>query len=247
MKAAVNGVLNMSVLDGWWDEAFRTGIGWAVGRVEEYADINYQYDVEANAIYDLLEKEIIPLFYARGSDRIPRGWIRYMKDSIKELWPVFNTHRMVTEYTQHCYNQAERRFHLLSADNYAGAKALAAFKDDIAGSWAKIRIEDIRSDAEERVMIGNCLNVQVVVYLGDISADLVDVQVFHGPVDSAGMLINGAADSLREIRPLSDGRYEFSGSISCSQSGMQGFSVRILPKHELLENPYMPGLIKWAG
>ncbi len=246
MKAAANGVLNMSILDGWWDEAFRPGIGWAIGKVDEYADINYQYDIEANAIYDLLEKEVIPLFYSRGSDKLPRGWIRSMKESIRTLWPVFNTHRMAIEYTESCYNKAEVRFNLLTGTGNAGAKALAAFKEGMAAGWAKIAIENIRSDAEERIMIGNCLNVGVTVNLGNIDPDHVDVQVYHGLLDSTGMIVEGVADSLREIKKIADARYEFTGCINCTLSGMQGFSVRVLPKNELLLSPYVPGLIKWA-
>jgi starch phosphorylase len=247
MKAAVNGALNMSILDGWWDEAFKPGIGWAIGKADEYSDINYQYDIEANAIYDLLEKEVIPLFYSRGSDKLPRGWLRYMKDSISTLYPVFNTHRMVTEYTEQCYNKAESRFILLSQNTCQNAKALSAFKDGLAGRWTKIKIEDIRSEVEDKVLIGHCLTVLATVNLGDISPDHVDVQVYHGLVDSGCMIVEGVVDSLLDIRHLSDGKYEFSGCIKCTLSGMQGFSVRILPKHELLENPFIPGLIKWAG
>jgi len=246
MKGAANGVLNMSILDGWWDEAFKPDIGWAIGKVDEYADINYQYDIEANAIYDLLEKEVIPLFYGRGSDKLPRGWIRNMKESIRTLWPVFNTHRMVIEYTERCYNKAENRFNLLTASGNSGAKTLAVFKDGIAGRWGRIRIEDIRSDAEERVLIGNCLNVMVRVNLAEIDPDHVDVQVYHGLVDSTGMIFEGVSDSLRDIRKIADGRYEFAGCLKCTLSGMQGFSVRILPKNELLESPFVPGFIKWA-
>ena len=246
MKAAVNGVLNMSILDGWWDEAFRPGIGWAIGKVDEYSDINYQYDIEANAIYDLLEKEVIPLFYTRGTDKLPRGWIHYMKESIRSLYPVFNTNRMVIEYTERCYNKAESRFGLVTQNNYENAKALAGFKDGIAGKWSKIKIEDIRSDAEEKVMIGHCLTVLATVNLGEINPDHVDVQVYHGLVDNTGMITEGVSDSLKDIRKLTDGKYEFSGCLNCTLSGMQGFSIRILPKNALLENPFVPGLVKWA-
>jgi len=108
------------------------------------------------------------------------------------------------------------------------------------------KIEDIRSDSEDKVMIGNCLNVMVTVNLGDISPDQVDVQAFHGLIDSTGMIIGGVSDRLGDIRKISDNRYEFSGCLNCTLSGMQGFSIRILPKNELLNNPYVPGLIKWA-
>jgi starch phosphorylase len=153
---------------------------------------------------------------------------------------------MVIEYTNRCYNKTENRFSLLTGTGYAGAKALAAFKEGISARWGKIKIEDIRSDAEERVMIGNCLNVIVAVNLGDIDPDHVDVQVYHGLVDSTGMIVEGVSDSLRDIKKISDGKYEFAGCLKCTLSGMQGFSVRILPKNELLDSPYVPGLIRWA-
>jgi len=247
MKAAVNGVLNMSILDGWWDEAFRTGIGWAIGKAEEYADINYQYDIEANAIYDLLEKEVIPLYYTRGSDKLPRGWIRYMKDSVRSLYPVFNTNRMVIDYTKQCYNKAETRHGLISGNNFEGARDLSAFKEGLAAKWSKIKIIDIRSDAEEKVMIGQCITILVTVNLGDLKPEHVDVQVYHGLVDNTGSINDGAVDNLRDIRRLSDGKYEFSGCINCTLSGMQGFSIRIIPRHDLLDNPYLPGMIRWAS
>lgn len=141
-----------------------------------------------------------------------------------------------------CYNKAENRFNLLTGNGNSGAKTLAAFKDGIAGRWGRIRIEDIRSDAEERVLIGNCLNVMVTVNLAEIDPDHVDVQVYHGLVDSTGMIFEGVSDSLRDIRKIADGRYEFAGCLKCTLSGMQGFSVRILPKNELLESPFVPGL-----
>lgn len=246
MKAAVNGVLNMSILDGWWDEAYQLGIGWAIGKSEEYTDINYQYDIEANAIYDLLDKELIPLFYRRGADRLPREWIRCMKDSIKKLYPRFNTHRMVSEYATRFYVKADERYRMLGADGFARARQLAAYRDRLRRNWQKIRIEDVRSDVGESVMIGGRVSVNAVVFLDSIDPREVDVQVYHGLTDTDGMIFEGAWNSLSASRKISEGRHEFSGHLPCTLSGMQGLSVRVLPRHELLDNPYIPEMITWA-
>jgi len=247
MKAAANGVLNMSILDGWWDEAFRPGIGWAIGKGEEYEDIDYQYDVEANAIYDLLEKEVIPLFYSRGADNLPRGWIRYMKDSIKSICPEFNSHRMVLEYTEKFYMNAASRFREMSEDGFGPARTLAAFRERLVSEWDRIRIDQISCDAGERVMINEAVGIKVTVFLGDIPPESVDVQVYRGHMDSSGTITGGTACSLNSVKPLDEGRYEFSGDFQCSSSGLQGVTVRVMPRNEKLPSPYIPGLVKWAG
>ena len=114
MKAAVNGALNLSVLDGWWVEACNVNTGWAIGQGEEYGDEKYQDEVESNALYNLLEKELIPLFYNRGADGLPRAWISKMKTSMREICPVFNTNRMVKEYAEKYYLPAHNRYSSLT-------------------------------------------------------------------------------------------------------------------------------------
>ncbi|HDL20652.1 MAG TPA: alpha-glucan family phosphorylase, partial [Nitrospirae bacterium] len=246
MKAAANGALNMSILDGWWDEAFKPGIGWAIGKGEEYKDIDYQYDVEANAIYDLLGKDIIPLFYSRGSDNLPRGWIRYMKDSIKSICPVFNSHRMVFEYTERFYMDAGKRVHMMSDNGFEVAKSIAVFRERLAADWDKIKVENVDSSVGVRILTGENIGINVKVFLGDIVPEDIDVQVYEGSIDSEGEIVEGKASSLNNHRVISDGRYEYSGSFVCSSSGLQGFTVRIMPKNKNLDNSYIPGLIKWA-
>src|SRR5205807_2084988 len=121
MKVCCNGGLNLSVLDGWWVEAFGQDNGWAMGAGEEYTDLPYQDDVESRAIYDLLEQEIVPLFYNRSSDGLPRGWIRVMKQSIGSVCPVFNTNRMVQEYIEKCYWPSAERYGVLAASTFKRA------------------------------------------------------------------------------------------------------------------------------
>ena len=125
MKAVPNGVLNLSTLDGWWDEAYRQGCGWAIGRGETYEDHQLQDEIESRDIYNLLEHEIVPLFYDRGLDNLPSGWLEKMKTAMHHLCPTFNSHRMVLEYTNEYYVSSSRRYNELSGEDMKGAKELA--------------------------------------------------------------------------------------------------------------------------
>src|SRR6059058_4205899 len=117
MKAAANGVLNCSVLDRCWVEGYTPEVGWAIGHGESYSDPNYQDTVESNALYDLLEKQIVPLFYDRGVDNIPRPWIAHMKACMSKLAPAFNTNRMVRDYAEKIYLPAFGRGQKLAENN----------------------------------------------------------------------------------------------------------------------------------
>ena len=133
MKVAFNGGLNLSVLDGWWCEGYKGNNGWAIGNGEVYEDVEYQNEIESRAIYDLLEKEIVPLFYDRGPDGIPRGWVACMKASLQSLCPVFGTDRMVQQYTANFYLPAQQELQRLTADGLAVATDLAAWKGQLQG------------------------------------------------------------------------------------------------------------------
>src|SRR6185295_9885909 len=128
MKVCCNGGLNLSILDGWWVEGYAHDNGWAIGAGEEYTDLTYQDDVESRAIYDLLEQEIVPLFYTRSSDGLPRGWLKVMKRSMGTVCPVFNTNRMVQEYMDKCYSPSADRFDRLTRDKLKGAAALSDWR-----------------------------------------------------------------------------------------------------------------------
>src|SRR5262249_46462702 len=128
MKGSANGGLNLSVLDGWWVEGYQGDNGFAIGAGEEYTDLTYQDDVESRSIYDMLEQEIVPLFYTRSSDGLPRGWLRTMKRSMATLNPVFNTGRMVAEYTTEAYYPSAQRYHRLTAEGLRKAAELAHWR-----------------------------------------------------------------------------------------------------------------------
>lgn len=258
MKAAVNGVLNMSTLDGWWCEGYTPEGGWVIGAGETYEDPDYQDIVESQAIYNMLENEVIPLFYTRSADNLPRAWIRRMKNSIKWIAPRFNTHRMVAEYTRRFYNPAAAKWRYLTAEAMARAKAFSQWKADIRESWPQCEVKDVtmrvlEGDVSEemnprqpQLKVGSQLAVRALIKLGSISPDDVSVELYHGPVDTWGNIREGDAVRMDFEKPADEqGEHWFTGSMPCKKTGQHGVAVRILPKHTDLVNPHELGLILW--
>jgi starch phosphorylase len=246
MKVAVNGGLNLSILDGWWCEGYQTDNGWAIGAGEEYTDLNYQDEVESRAIYDLLEQEIVPLFYNRGSDGLPRGWIRMMKRSMQTITPVFNTHRMLQEYMERCYWPAWLHYAELGGENLEPARQLARWRRRILENWSAIRVENVEADHLENIAVGQEIEVQALVHLGPLSPDDVEVQLYHGRVDSLGEIPAPQTVSMAHSGSKGDGRHLYVGYLLCQTSGQHGFAVRVLPKPKNPINPLSFGLVTWG-
>ncbi|MGH2370670.1 MAG: alpha-glucan family phosphorylase, partial [Chloroflexota bacterium] len=254
MKAALNGVLHLSVLDGWWAEAYRPGLGWAIGQGEEYQDEGYQDVVEARAAFELLEKEVAPLFYDRGPDGLPRGWIAMMKAAIRELGPVYNTNRMLHEYVERFYLPAANRFTHLTEQGAGASRALAAWKQRLAAAWGDVRVVEVHAPMADAT-VGMELPVRAHIHLGALRPEDVSVQLYDGPVDAHGHIANGQAVEMAVDVAVegstgtssSDGVYAYTGAIPCRSSGLHGYSVRVMPRHPDLPNAYQPGLITWAS
>jgi len=258
MKVTMNGALNMSTLDGWWCEGYRPDGGWAIGVEQNYSDPDYQDMVESQAIYNLLENEVIPLFYTRSADNLPRAWIHRVKNSIKWIAPRFNTHRMVAEYTQRFYNPAAARWRYLTAEAMTGAKAFAQWKSDMKKAWPEFAIKDVQMQVKNgedsellnlkqpQLKVGSQLSISALVKLAKVSPDDVSVEFYHGPVDSRGNIRNGSAVRMDYKESTGqDGEHWFVGSMSCRETGRQGVAVRVLPRNADLVNPYELGLILW--
>jgi starch phosphorylase len=280
MKAAANGALNLSTLDGWWDEAWNsrageresggTGeyiygaeatslahplthspalnlIGWTIGRGEIYDDLDYQDQVEAEALYDLLEGDVIPTFYDRGEDKLPRRWIERMKASIGNLCHYFNTHRMVREYTERFYLPAAERQGELTADGMARARSLAAWKERVRDQWSRVRIESVTADSLDGVQVNSEIRAQAEVSLGALTPGDVCVELYVGLVNADGEIVGARAIPMLPIGDGVAGRYRFEiSSVACCRSGLHGFTVRAQPRHPDLIAPFLPGLIVWA-
>jgi starch phosphorylase len=245
MKAAMNGVLNCSVLDGWWDEAYAKDLGWAIGHGEVYANYDYQDQVESQAMYDLLEKHIVPLFYDREEDGLPRQWCGWIKKSMQSLVPRFNTNRMVQDYTEQYYIPAHVRAVELSKQNYEGAAELAHYAGEMRGNWNEIRVETIEADTARPLGVREPMGVTSVVYLGPIRPEHVRVQLYCGQVDAEGRIPQGNAVNMTLEEDLGEGRYRYRGQLSAGNSGQYGFAVRVIPGHKLMATPFVPGLISW--
>ncbi|MHC4864789.1 MAG: alpha-glucan family phosphorylase [Planctomycetota bacterium] len=260
MKAAINGALNISTLDGWWCEGYSPELGWVVGAGETYADVGYQDMVESQAIYNILENEVVPLFYTRSADNLPRAWIQRMKNSIRQITPQFNTDRMVGEYTQEYYNPAADRCQRTNTDAMAGAKAFAKWKTELRNAWSALAIKHVGIEVKNgqenttpnparlRLKVGSQLSVKALIKLGGIDPNDVSVELYHGPMDPWGNIQSGSAVRMVHKETSGhDGEHWFSGSMTCQRTGRHGVTVRILPRHDQMVDPYEPGMILWEN
>ncbi|MBY0587239.1 alpha-glucan family phosphorylase [bacterium] len=246
MKGPANGSINFSVLDGWWCEAYAGDNGWAIGSGEEYTDLNYHDEVESRAMYDLLEKEITPLFYDRTADNLPRGWIRRMKRSIMTVCPVFNTNRMVQEYTERFYLPSSTKFGELAANGLANGTALSLWLHKMRTVWDSVRVANVDVIENGRLEVGKRLRVKAELALGDLLPSEVKVELYHGSVDATGNINGAQVISMSSTTKSANGTHGFEGEIPCRTSGQHGFAVRVLPHHPNLPRTYEPGLIRWG-
>ncbi len=245
MKAAANGIPNCSILDGWWVEGYAPDVGWAIGRGEEYADHEEQDKAESAALYDLLERQIVPQFYQRGSDGLPRDWIGRMKCCVRKLAPAFNTNRMVREYTERFYVPAAVRGRRLDGDNLAAAVGLARAKAGLRHKWAGVRVLDVRASGTGHFKVGQAVEVEATVDLPNVRPAEVVVQLYCGPTTAAGGIEDPQVLTMEPVREAGPDRHVYVGTITCRTSGRQGYAVRVLPGHPDLASPFEPGLIVW--
>jgi starch phosphorylase len=262
MKAAINGVLHIGTLDGWWCEGYAPDAGWAIGAGESYPEVlrDYQDEVDSQSLYNLLENEVIPLFYTRSADNLPRAWMRRVKNSIKRIAPRFNTHRMVAEYTRRFYNPAAAKWQHLTAEEESGAKAFARWKADMREAWPQLAVKDVIIEVNNgechkepehkqcQVKVGSTLSVRALVELGRIKPDDISVELYHGPVDACGEIREGSAVRMDHKEfSQQDGKHWFGGLVPCRRTGQHGVAVRVLPRHPDMANPYDLGLILWES
>ncbi|MDR1105326.1 MAG: alpha-glucan family phosphorylase [Treponema sp.] len=246
MKAAMNGVLNCSILDGWWDEAYNPELGWAIGQGEEYHDDQLQDDIESKALYDLLERDIVPLFYQRGRDGLPREWIKRMKACMNTIGQSMSSHRMLMDYSNNFYFPALKNYRRIVKDDYAESKSLAAYFTKLRQGWDGLRINKIESNARPVMQRGDSLTVTAYIDLGPLSPEEVLVELYHGSVSNQSSDIKNARRVEMKWAGTEGNMNLYQIRIETSDTGFQGHTVRILPKHAALVHPYRSGFIKWA-
>ncbi|MGH9273225.1 MAG: alpha-glucan family phosphorylase, partial [Acidimicrobiales bacterium] len=245
MKAVLNGGLNLSILDGWWDEAFDGENGWAISSAEHVEDLERRDEVEAGSLFELLERQVVPLFYERWQGPVPRRWVKRVKRSLITLGPFVSAARMVRDYTEQLYEPTAGQGDLLSADDHKRARGLATWKQTVAQAWPGVHVDHVDIDVDV-ADLGVERTVQTVVSLGALSPDDVQVQLIHGPSGQGQELSSTTVVSMAPAGTADDGHLRYTGTFACEQAGRYGITVRIVPAHEDLMNPAELGLIAWA-
>lgn len=247
MKAAMNGLPNLSVLDGWWDEADYNATGWPIGHGEDYDDPHHQDDVEANALYDLLEQEVVPLFYDRDTEDLPRRWIAKMKDTIRLNCPHFNTARMVGEYAKRAYFPASERYFRMATNHYGPAKDLAQWETKLQEHWYDMKIVDVDISEPADILVNQTVGVKVRIKLAHLTPEDVQVELYQGPINAVGEIVNGVPVVMEYQGSDSQDQSIYTANIAYGSSGLQGVSLRVVPRHINLSNAYSLGLVLWAS
>ena len=246
MKAALNGGLHLSVLDGWWAEGYTRERGWAIGDGVIDEDPEFQDMVESQALYNLLENEVVPCFYERQSDYLPSRWTAMMKASIKMGLLDFTSHRMLEEYNQKFYSPARQEYEKLLADNGKRAKELIKQRQRLEKLWKSVRVAMPSSDHESaNFYVGDSFKVTTQVHLGELKPEEVDVELYYGPVGSSNKILTSHVKIMEMQKEQGEGNYEYVYELTCETTGRYGFTARVTPRgHDWKK--VTPGFIVWA-
>ena len=254
MKLPPNGGLNLSVLDGWWPESYNGKNGWAIGADLPNDPIVHpsdalQNEVDITSLFNVIENQIVPLYYAKPDGRLPLAWIQLMRESIRTVVPVFNTHRMVSEYSRRLYEPAAAAHRRMDADDYKNARALSAWKQNIRALWSGVKVRDYNleysADGQPEFLVGETVTVKAHVHLGSVKPENVRVQAYFGPVVH-GLITAATVQDLKDLTDDGGGLYTYSGKIPASDSGAFGINIRVIPHHSDLVQDHELCLITWA-
>lgn len=243
MKVTFNGGLNLSTVDGWWAEKPNNDCGWDIGKGEEYEDPEYQDKVEASALYELLENEIIPLYYKLGKDNLPHEWIKKMKTSMMTLCPIFNTNRMVMEYTEKFYITAGKNFIKLTDNSSEKARKITKYKEKISDKWKNIKIINVSAEHYNSIKLGEKLKISAEIFAGGLSHNDLLVEIYYGY--DRGDTLADIQTVKTEYKGNKDNNFIYEGIITPASSGKINYTVRILPNNEDLTCKFIPGYIIW--
>ncbi|QDG87295.1 glycosyltransferase family 1 protein [Pseudarthrobacter sp. NIBRBAC000502770] len=258
MKAALNGSLNLSVLDGWWDEMYDGENGWAIPTANNDASPEERDDIEAAALYELLETQVAPRFYgstvseAAGAagpsttprEKVPTHWVSMIKHTLSHLGPAVSAERMLRDYVNILYRPAAEAGRSATANSYAQARALASWSAKVRGAWPQVHVEHVDSvGVSEDPQIGDTLQVNAYVALNALTPEDVCVEVAYGRAEENDTLADITMMELQVKEDLGNGRHLFSSSLVIDRSGPFGYTVRVLPRHDALASKAELGLI----
>ena len=243
MKAVVNGVLNVSVPDGWWAEGYSPEVGWSIGNGESYDDPDEQDAIECDALFNLLEQEVIPLFYRRDASGLPREWVARMTASMARLGAEFNTHRMVQEYAEWGYLPAHRTAMRLAKNGHDEAIALADWRNRVAAAWPGVTLRS-QADPNGGLIVGATIPVNIWAGLAGLAPDEVTVEVAAGVPEGRG-LPDRPTYVVAQHAGLEGSEELFTAEVPCTTSGPIALAVRIRPYNPSAVNPLSPLLLTW--
>jgi starch phosphorylase len=245
MKAGINGVLNLSILDGWFDEAYEISGGWAIGDREPYSED--QDEIHVRAIYSILENEIVPMYYQEREEGVPADWMRRVKQSLMHLSPQFNSLRMVGEYMSQLYEPAHQAFLEMSKDSFAPARVRSKWNEQVERVWDNVSFLEIGPAPDVSVLTGRPIPMRAVVNLAGLSPKDVRVEAVIGRVGANGNLEETQVMSLPAVEQQGDA-YVFLKEFVPHQTGRLGYSLRISPNHydDPLTRP-CNALLKWTA
>ena len=247
MKSALNGGLNLSILDGWWDEMYDGENGWAIPTADGVTDPDRRDDLEAAAFYDLVEKQVRIRFYDVDGDGVPQRWVGMVRHTLQTLGPKVLASRMVRDYVHQLYTPASRSAAGLAAKDFAAARELAGWRSTVTDNWPLVRVAHVESDSVgDAPEVGSALAVRASVDLGKLSPEDVVVQAVYGRVDEHDVLHRPVYIPLALAGQGDDGLLRFEGEVPLARAGSYGYTVRVLPHTSLLPTDSELGLLAKA-
>lgn len=243
MKCALNGALNLSILDGWWDEMYDGQNGWAIPTADGVDDPYRRDELEASALYDLIEHVVAQRFYDRDENGVPRRWLEQMRHTLSELGPKVQATRMVRDYVEQLYTPTAASYHTMN-DDFAGARELAAWKARVRAAWGEVRVEHVESSGVgDAVSIGDRLTVSARVELGSLAPSDVEVQLVYGRVGQDDTLADFRVVPLAVAETHDGGHYVYTVDHELAVAGPFGYTVRVVPQHDRLAGYTELGLV----
>ncbi len=243
MKAALNGGLNCSVLDGWWDECFNGENGWAISSIEDVENLGKRDHIEADSLFAILEQQVVPLFYQRDHNQVPNQWVEKIKSSLSSLGPFVTAGRMVQNYVEELYEPTAEHARVMSESNFEKARELAAWKQKVNQAWKEVHIDSVESQPAGE--LGQTAIVEAIVSIGEFSCSDISVQLIHGLVGQNDEMTEVITIPMSQVGSLDDGHMTYKGSFECTKAGRYGFTVRVIPNHPNIANPLEMGLVVW--
>lgn len=248
-KVCINGIINFSILDGWWCEGYNGRNGWAIGD-ETFYDNEYSQDnADSESIYDILEKQIIPLYYDKNVNGIPARWVKVMKESIKSVAPQFSTHRMVQEYTRNMYIPSMERIIKIQASGYDFARQLADWKLQVLKNWPQVQITAEKTMSmlkEQKSISGEPVHFTTTAVLGQLPPESVRVELYYGTIGEDGAIDNPQVKAMDLVERSEDGTYKYEADVKLIEGGEYGYTFRVVPNNPDMINDFEMGLIRWV-